>query len=210
MPHFHNVRFPARLAFGARGGPRRSVTVTSLSNGQERRNAAHQFSRRVFDAGTSLKSVQDIYDILNFFEARQGPLYSFRFRDSLDYKSSPFTQDPTALDQIIGVGDGTQTTFQLQKTYGDTAGATSRHITKPLADTVRVAINGSATLEFTLDELTGVVEFNSPPPNGSELTAGFEFDVPVRFDTPQLDISLDAFGAGEIPSISLIEVLGHA
>ena len=210
MPHFHNVRFPARLAFGARGGPRRQVTITSLSNGQEVRNASHLFSRRIFEAGTSLKSVQDVYEILNFFEARQGPLYSFRFRDALDYKSSALALGCTALDQNIGIGDGENASFQLRKHYSDEAGSTVRHITKPITGSVLLAVDGEVVNNFVVDDQTGLVELPSPPANGSVVTAGFEFDVPVRFDTPQIDISLDAFGAGEVPSIPLIEVLDHA
>ena len=210
MPNFHNVRFPARLAFGARGGPRRQVSVTTLSNGQEVRNASHLFSRRVFEAGTSLKSIQDVYDVLNFFEARQGSLYSFRFRDALDYKSSRLGDECTAFDQKIGLGDGLQTVFQLQKIYSDEAGATARYITKPIAETVKIAVDGTIVSDVSVDPLTGIIELADAPSVAHVVTAGFEFDVPVRFDTPQLDISLDAFGAGEIPSIPLIEVLDHA
>ena len=210
MSNFHDVRFPARLAFGARGGPRRQVAITTLSNGQEHRNAAQRFSRRVYDAGTALKSISDVYTLLNFFEARQGPLHAFRFRDPLDYKSSAIRSPITPLDQTIGLGDGERQSFQLVKTYSDAAGQTPRHITKPMSDTVIVAIDGSLISDFTLDHLSGHIEFITPPPMGAVITAGYEFDVPVRFDTPQLDISLDAFGAGEIPSIPLMEVLDHA
>lgn len=210
MTDFHDVRFPARLAFGARGGPRRPVTITALSNGHEYRNAPQRFSRRIYDAGTALKSAADIYTLLNFFEARRGPLHGFRFRDPLDYKSSSIGNSVTPLDQIIGVGDGAQTQFQLIKTYQDAANTVQRTITKPVVNSVFVAVDGVQTAEVTVDALTGLIEFPVPPPDDVPITAGFEFDVPVRFDTPQLDISLDAFGAGEIPSIPLIEVPAHA
>ena len=210
MSDFHDVRFPVRLAFGARGGPRRQVAITTLSNGQEHRNAAQQFSRRVYDAGTALRSVTDVYALLNFFEARQGPLHAFRFKDPLDYKSSAINKPITSLDQLVGQGDGAQTSFQLSKTYSDASGGTARVITKPIESSIIVAVDGQADTDFTVDTQSGILTFETAPPAGASITAGFEFDVPVRFDTPQLDISLDAFGAGEIPSIPLIEVLDHA
>jgi len=207
---FHDIRFPVRLAFGARGGPRRQISIAALSNGTEQRNAAQRFSRRVYDAGTALKSIDDIYSLLNFFEARQGPLYAFRFRDPMDFKSGAINAPITALDQAIGAGDGRRHIFQLSKTYGDAAGQVNRLITKPIEETVLIAIDGVTTTEFSLDSLTGQVNLTAAPDVGAIITAGFEFDIPVRFDAPQLDISLDSFGAGEIPSIPLIEVLDHA
>lgn len=207
---FHDIRFPVRLAFGARGGPRRQVSIMALSNGFEQRNAVQRFSRRVYDAGTALKSIDDIYLLLNFFEARQGPLYAFRFRDPMDFKSGAIGSPVTALDQAIGTGNGHMLQFRLLKTYRDDAGQVTRVITKPVAGSVMIAVDGVNTSDFTVDILTGQVSFSSPPPAGVTITAGYEFDIPVRFDTAQLDISLDSFGAGEIPSIPLMEVLDHA
>ncbi len=207
---FHDIRFPVRLAFGARGGPRRQVTITALSNGTERRNTAQRFSRRVYDAGTALKSIDDIYILLNFFEARQGPLFGFRFRDPVDYQSAAIGTPITALDQGVGVGTGQQREFQLFKTYGDAAGEINRPITKPIGESVVIAVDGDVISEFSVDRLRGRINFETAPPAGAVITAGYEFDIPVRFDTPQLEISFDNFGAGEIPSIPLIEVLDHA
>ena len=147
---------------------------------------------------------------MNFFEARQGQLYAFKFRDPLDYKSSRIHAPITPLDQIIGYGDDVQTRFTLSKTYNDEAGDTFRWITKPISTSVLVAVDGLTTDSFDVDALRGTIDFVVPPPMGAAITAGFEFDVPVRFDMAQLDISLDAFGAGEIQSIPLIEVLDHA
>jgi uncharacterized protein (TIGR02217 family) len=44
------------------------------------------------------------------------------------------------------------------------------------------------------------------PGVGAAVTAGFLFDVPVRFDTDYLEVDLSAFAAGAIPSIPLIEI----
>jgi uncharacterized protein (TIGR02217 family) len=70
---------------------------------------------------------------------------------------------------------------------------------------VRVAVAGvELTTGFSVDATTGLVTFASAPTGA--LTAGFEFDTPVRFDTDQLSINLATFAAGEIPSIPLVEV----
>jgi uncharacterized protein (TIGR02217 family) len=119
-------------------------------------------------------------------------------------------QVPRPTDQLIGAGDGAARTFQLVKRYGAGASAFVRTIAKPVAGTVRVAVQGveSPGAHYSVDVKTGVVTFaaGAVPPAGAAVTAGFEFDVPVRFDTDRLTIDLAAFQAGDIPSIPLIEI----
>lgn len=212
MNDFHNIRFPLSLAFGASGGPMRRTDITQLASGAEHRNTPHAQSRRHYNAGAGVKSIYELHDLITFFEARFGQLYGFRFRDPLDYKSCAPNQDISPTDQIIGTGDGGATVFQLTKTYSDAEGKYERRITKPVLGTVRLGINGTEipASEAALNELTGEVVFNAAPPPVAIITAGFEFDVPVRFDTDQLDVSLEAFGAGQVINIQLIEVLDHA
>lgn len=210
MTSFHDIRFPLPLAFGASGGPQRTTEITTLVNGFEQRNTHLANSRRQYDAGVGIKSLDDLHTLIAFFEARHGELYAFRFRDALDFKSCPPSQDPSATDQIIGMGDGGTRDFQLVKIYADTAGNWQRRITKPLADTLKIAIDGQHTTGFVLDALTGVVRFDTAPAQGTEIRAGFEFDVPVRFATDRLNLALESFGAGESLHIPLIEVLENA
>lgn len=212
MTDFHNVRFPLSPGFGASGGPTRRTDITQLSSGAEHRNTPYAQSRRRYNAGAGIKSVSELYEIIEFFESRFGQLHGFRFRDPLDYKSCKPDEDRSPTDQIIGRGNGETQDFFLLKTYSDAAGEYHRPITKPVLDSVKIAINGSEVLasEFTVNELLGEVTFGAPPEAGAIITAGFEFDVPVRFDTDQLDVSLEAFGAGQAINIPLIEVPGHA
>jgi len=212
MTDFHNIRFPLSLGFGASGGPSRRIDITQLASGAEHRNAAHANSRRRYNAGAGVKSVDELYDLIEFFEARFGQLHSFRFRDPVDYKSSKPDEDISPTNQTIGTGDGETQSFHLIKTYSDTAGEYKRRITKPVLETVKIALNGTEipASEFSVDELKGVVIFTVPPPPEASVTAGFEFDVPVRFDTEHLDVSLEAFGAGQAINIPLIEVLDYA
>ena len=210
LESFHDVRFPVAVSFGATGGPERRNEIVLMSSGREKRNARLFASRRRYDAGTGIRSLGDLYDVVAFFEARRGSLHGFRFRDPFDMKSGRPDMEPTATDQAIGTGDGTTRTFQLQKTYGAGGDGYSRPITKAVVGTVKVAIDDAERAEgadFTVDALTGVVTFVEAPEVGEIVTAGFEFDVPVRFDTEQLSVSLAAFKAGQIPNIPLIEIL---
>lgn len=209
MAAFHEVRFPLRLALGTTGGPVRRTDIINLSNGRENRNQRWRNSRRAYDAGSGVRSVSDLYAVLEFFEARGGQLYGFRFRDPVDFRSCPPLTVPTAMDQRIGTGDGVTARFQLSKTYADVAGGWTRNIAKPVAGSVVVSVNGVAATGFTIDHETGIVTFaaGQVPAAGAAIRAGFEFDVPVRFDIDRIDVSLSAFEAGRIPSIPLVEIL---
>lgn len=205
---FHEVSFPVSLALGTTGGPERRTDIVSLSNGRESRNARWRDSRRRYDAGSGMKSADDLYALVAFFEARQGSLYGFRFKDPLDFSSADYNAATSATDQIIGTGDGSNRLFQLKKTYLDIGGQTERPIEKPVVDSVKIAIAGTEIFapDFSIDHASGEIEFVTAPADGDPVSAGFEFDVPVRFDTPRLDINLSAFQAGHIPSVPLVEI----
>ncbi len=197
---FHEVRFPLRLSLNVTGGPVRRTDIVNLSNGREARNRRWRDSRRAYDAGSGMRSVADLYEVLSFFEARGGGLHGFRFRDPVDGKSCAPDRAVTPFDQVIGEGDGETVTFQLAKTYGDAAGEWRRVIAKPVAGTVRLAVDGVATGLVVIDE-------DYIPQSGALVRVGFEFDVPVRFDADRIDLNIEAFRAGRIPTIPLIEIL---
>ena len=207
---FHEVRFPLRLALGTSGGPRRRTDIVDLSNGRENRNARWRSSRRRYDAGSGVRSLADLYAVLAFFEARAGQLYGFRFRDPVDFRSCAPGAPPAATDQALGTGDGATRTFRLVKTYADAGGASERAIEKPVAGSVLVAVAGVpvAEADVAVDAATGSLTFaeGAVPPQGAAVTAGFEFDVPVRFDVDRIDLDLTAFNAGRIPAIPLVEI----
>lgn len=209
MAAFHEVRFPLRLALGTSGGPVRRTDIVNLSNGRENRNQRWRNSRRAYDAGSGVRSVSDLYAVLEFFEARGGQLYGFRFRDPVDFKSCPPLAVPSAMDQRIGTGDGVTAAFPLQKTYADAGGGWTRAIAKSVDGSVVVSVNGVVTTGFSIDHATGTVTFlaGHVPAAGAAVRAGFEFDVPVRFDIDRIDVSLATFEAGRIPSIPLVEIL---
>ena len=212
MQAFHEVRFPVDVAIRSRGGPERRTDVVVLGSGREERNARWAHARRRYDAGYGVRSLAALTEVVAFFEERRGRLHGFRFRDRTDCQSSAPGVAPQATDQWLGEGDGERTAFALIKTYGAGFAPYQRGIAKPVAGSVVVAIAGAAMAEgrhFDLDAATGLITFRAGaiPPEGAAVTAGFAFDVPVRFDTDRLEIDLASFEAGEIPSIPLIEIV---
>ena len=200
---FHEIRFPSAIAFHSSGGPERKTEIVTLGSGFEERNAVWASSRRRYDAGTGIRTLDDIHAIIAFFEARLGRLHAFRFKDPLDFKSCAPQATPAPTDQPLTASDAT--TFQLAKTYTSGPSSWIRTIAKPVAGTVRIAVDGvEQTAGFTVDTTTGRVTFDSAP--SGPVTAGFEFDVPVRFDTDTLAVNLADFTAGEVPNVPLIEV----
>src|SRR6185295_1425466 len=181
---FHEIRFPTAVAFGSSGGPERKTEIVTLGSGFEERNAVWANSRRRYDAGLGVKTLDDLHAVIAFFEARLGRLHGFRFKDFADWKSCAPSATPAPADQSIGTGNGTATAFALSKTYTSGAGSWTRAIKKPVAGTVRVAKAGVEQMSgFTVDTTAGVVTFAVAPANGAAITAGYQFDVPVRFDT---------------------------
>ncbi|SFB83421.1 DUF2460 domain-containing protein [Tropicimonas isoalkanivorans] len=206
---FHEVRFPAALSFGSVGGPERRTEIVTLSNGFEERNTPWEHSRRRYDAGVGVRSADDLQDLIAFFEARRGRLYGFRWKDWADHKSCLPSQTVRATDQTIGIGDGVTTEFQLCRVYESGGADYSRPIRKPVVGTVRVAVAGvemGKDSAWVVDPATGVVTMVEAPAIGRKVTAGFEFDVPVRFDTDAISVSATSFQAGEIPVVPVVEV----
>lgn len=209
---FHDIRFPTAIALESRGGPTRKTEIVTLGSGREQRNARWMHGRRRYEAGYGVRSLDDLHAIVNFFEERRGRLYGFRWKDRMDFKSCAPAQPVSATDQVLGTGDGARTQFPLIKTYGGAFDPYVRPIAKPVSGTVRVAVAGVirvAGTHFSVAHTTGIITFNPGfiPAAGAAVTAGYEFDVPVRFDTDELDIDLSAFNAGVAPKIPLIEIV---
>lgn len=206
---FHEVRFPDDLSLGSIGGPERRTEIVTLSNGFEERNTPWAHSRRRYDAGAGMRSLDDIATLVAFFEARRGMLHGFRWKDWADYRSSAPSALPGFRDQRIGTGDGVTASFQLSKTYAPGLSSYTRPIVKPVAGTVLAGVGADelvAGVHFEVDATTGIVTFAVPPGPGEEVTAGFEFDVPVRFDTDTIRASVASFQAGEVPDVPVVEV----
>lgn len=174
-----------------------------------------------FDVRYGVRNYDDLRSVQAFFIARLGPATGFRFRDPLDFTTAadasyPSTylegSTPTFSDVVIAVGDGVTTVFQLVKKYSDLVITRVRNIYKPKAGTVLVAVNGVQKTEgadWTVDTTSGLITFAAAPALGEDVTAGYEFDVPVHFDESLDDglfVELTSFGAGDLPSIPIVEV----
>ena len=205
---FHEIRYPTDLSFGSTGGPERRTQVVTLTNGFEERSTPWAHSLRRYDAGAGLRSSDDVERLLAFFEARAGRLHGFRWKDWSDFRSAPPSVATGPEDQAIGTGDGARVAFDFVKTYASGAWSYERPLTKIVAGTVTVAVGGVPAPRdgWTVDHDSGKLTFFVPPQSGAPVTAGFEFDVPVRFDTDSIRTSLAAFGAGEVPDVPVIEV----
>lgn len=206
---FHEVRFPADLSLGSIGGPERRTEIVTLANGFEERNTPWAHSRRRYDAGAGMRSLDDIATLVAFFEARRGMLHGFRWKDWADFKSCAPSAEPGFRDQRIGTGDGEARTFRLSKTYESGGANYSRPVLKPVAGTVLAGVAADelvAGVHFEVDSASGLITFADPPGPGEEVTAGFEFDVPVRFDTDTIRTSVASFQAGEVPDVPVVEI----
>lgn len=208
---FHEVLFPLDIALRSAGGPERRTEIVTFGSGREERNARWAHSRRRFDAGYGVKTFDALQTVVAFFEERRGQLHGFRWRDRLDHSSAQPSSAITPFDQVIGTGDGVRTQFQLTKSYGGAYAVYQRPVVKPVGGSVRVAVSGVEFEDgeaFICDPITGLVTFleGHVPSVGVSVTAGFLFDVPVRFDTEYLEVDLSAFEAGAIPKIPLVEI----
>lgn len=210
---FLDLTFPRNVALGARGGPRRRTDIAALGNGREERNSRWADSRRVFNVGLGIRSADQLAEVVALWQEARGAFHSFRFRDWSDFSSAAPSASPHWGDQLIGTGDGAAAAFQLAKVYGSVS-PYAREITKPVAGSVSLGLDGAEFLAgWSVDPLTGVVTFVAPPAVGVEITAGFLFDVPVRFEDDALDLEMAFFdeaegvGLGGLPPINLVEVI---
>ena len=205
---FHEVRLPARLAFGSTGGVERRTEIVTLGSGFERRSTPWAQGRRRYLIGANLRSLDDMATLTAFFEARRGRLYGFRFRDFADFKSCLPGGTVGPFDQTLGAGDGERTSFDLAKTYGEGEETVTRRVYKPVEGTVRVAVGGAelGPEAFDVETTTGEITVAAPPAADATVTAGYEFDVPVRFDADRIDVTLESFAAGRMAAVPLIEV----
>ena len=198
MSSFAEIRFPPEISYGATAGPEFSTTVITVRSGAEQRNRNWAAARLRFDASTGIKTRAQAEAIIAFFRARGGRAQGFRFKDWSDYR---------AVAQTLGTGDGARETFQLIKRYVSGAEEDIRLITKPVAGSVKVYLNGTPQPSgWSVDTTSGLVTFTSAPANGAVISADFEFDVPVRFDTDRLEFRLETHDLMVWEQIPIIEV----
>ncbi len=195
---FHDIQFPSDITYGSSGGPEYSTDIVVLHSGYEQRNLNWSAARARYNVAHGVKSQAQLAALIAFFRARKGRAYGFRFKDWGDYNVA---------GQSIGTGDGSNKIFQLVKTYTSGGITESRIVAKPVSGTVKIYKSGVLqTSGVVVDTTTGVVTFTAAPANAAAITADFEFDVPVRFDTDKLSASLDSYGSYSWHDVPLVEV----
>jgi len=195
---FVEVQFPPDISYGSTGGPEYATDIVMSQSGHEQRNIHWSQARARYNVAHGVKTKAQLDALVAFFRARKGRAYGFRFKDWTDY---------AGVAQAIGTGDGVTTQFQLKKLYTSGAVDEARVIRKPVSGTVQVYRNAVLqTTGVSVDTATGLVTFTAPPAEGQAITASFEFDVPVRFDTDRLSATLEAYGIHSWLDIPLVEV----
>lgn len=195
---FIETRFPTDIAYGSAGGPEYSTDIIVTQGGYEQRNINWSQARAKYNVAHGVKSQSQLDALIAFFRARKGKADGFRFKDWTDY---------TAQGTLIGTGNGVLTQFQLRKTYASGSVNELRTIAKPVAGTVKIYVNGVLQNSgVSVNTTTGIVTFSTAPEAATTITADFEFDVPVRFDTDRLSASLDTYGSHSINDIPLVEI----
>ncbi|HKY80363.1 MAG TPA: DUF2460 domain-containing protein [Sphingobium sp.] len=206
MQAFDDVAFPLSIGREASLAPAFSTQIVESPSGHERRSSDWADARLSFDAGPGVRSEGDIAGLIAFFRARRGAARGFRFTDPYDDRSCAVGEAPGALDQRLGTGDDVRAEFALQRFYGEGEEAQARRITRPVAGSIRIAKDGVEMTGGWSHEGMGIIAFDVAPEEGALLTAGFRFDVPVRFAEDRLDINRATFAAGEAPSVPLVEI----
>lgn len=212
-PGFHEVQFPAGISQGATGGPRFSTSIMTLSSGYEHRNINWSQRRGEWDVSTGLRTQTQIEQLIDFFHARNGRAYGFRFKDWSDYQAPRYHATPGDLFALplLFTTDGHTTTFQLTKIYSDSGNTYTRVIKKPVAGTLQLYANGLSipSNQWTVDTTTGIVTITQATvyqSSGWVITGSFQFDTPARFDTDDMKVTItttDNYSWGPVPIVEI-------
>jgi uncharacterized protein (TIGR02217 family) len=199
MTAFAEVQFPPEISYGSKGGPMFSTDIITTFSGHEQRNMNWQTARARYDIGSGVKTEEQWQQLISFFRARCGRAIGFRYKDWSDYRG---------INQSLGKGNGERRQFQLVKHYVSGNFLYTRAIAKPVKNNFcKIYIDSVVQAQgVNIDFTSGLVTFDQAPKVDEEVTADFEFDVPVRFDTDHLDLSMDGFSVGSWGNIPLIEV----
>lgn len=197
MTDFHDILFPTDISYGSSGGPGFNTTIKELASGHEQRNINWSEARAEYDAKYGVKTVDQMKALVEFFYARNGRAYGFRYYDHVDHSIT---------NQSVGTGDGANKVFQLIKRYEPQSGYFfDRIVRKPVAGTLTMSVAG-INKPFALDAATGLVTMTTAPALGTDVRiVACEFHVPVRFDIDKLDVSYDEYNNLSVNAIPLIE-----
>jgi uncharacterized protein (TIGR02217 family) len=193
-----NVRLPIDVERGVKGGPMFNTTINVSDGGAVSANQNWSYPLYMGNVGYGIQSKENLHEVLDFFWARRGRLRGFLFRDWADYEM---------VNEPLGTGDGTNRNFQCIRRYADTILPFDRPLKYPIESTMTVykdavPVSGSAWSLLS----TGEVRFTTAPLAGEVITASGEFNIACRFTQDMLEINMDIWNVGSIPSIGIMEV----
>ena len=201
---FHNVRLPEDVERNAVGGRSFRTDVKTLFSGRERRNVEWARARGDWDIGYGIQYLTELETVRDFFYARKGKAYGFRFKDWSDYTIG---DNITDTEQNVGVGDGIIASFDVFKRYTDAGGTYDHPATRLVSGTIRYFESGTEVFSnWSVDINTGVITRSPVLPDTIIVGVIVEYDMPVRFLTDKLDINLKVFNVGSIPAIPVQEL----
>lgn len=224
---FDEIRFPQKVEFGVTGGAEWFTTVVNTQSGFEQRNQNWENSRHRFSAEylvTPNEAQAGFDEVKDFFMARRGMLRGFRFKDHTDFvATAEVCLQYNDLD--AAVGDGVETEFQTARFYDDGVNPYRRVIKKPVIETgaqsdaddpdaqVFLDTGGGPVLQtrnpagdYSFDTTSGKITFNVAPAVDDVITWTGRFDVPMRFDMDDMNVTLESFLNFEWPTIQFIEI----
>lgn len=198
--NFIERRFPVDISYGSSGGPEYYTEVLSTTNGNEIRSSKIYNPRMKFNITNGLKNKHQMEKIMHFFRCCKGRKMAFRYKDWCDFYGK---------NEQVKIID--RNTLQLIKTYNlDYDVVEERIITKPVENTVIIRINDKPIedTQMKINYNTGrIILLNHLiDQKDIKITADFEFDVPVRFDTDYLPVIMENYTFYSLPNIELVEV----
>jgi uncharacterized protein (TIGR02217 family) len=197
---FHDILFPEDISYGSSGGPGFNTTVIELTSGHEQRNINWSEVKATYDVSHGVKTRPQMQELLDFFYARWGKAYGFRFKDWMDFQ---------LVEEVIAIGDGATKIFQVIKVYEPNGFPYSRPIRKLNPGTITVHVNSTLQTQpgqVSVDNSTGLITFVAAPAAGTNIIVDGEFHVPVRFDTDDIKITHDDWELMSWPNIPLVEL----
>ena len=202
-----DVRLPEKWSKGSTGGFGFSTEVVKTDDGGVETNENWAVPLRRYEIAHNVKTPDDIGLLRAFHGARRGASRPFLFKDWIDYTSKPDGVSGAGMtDQPLGIGDGSTVAFQLVKRYADSVSPLDVPTLWPVSGSVLIAKDGiAAPTGWTVNRGTGIITFSAAPSLGVVLTAGFQFDVPVRFEDDLLRISWDTINSRSAGSVPLEE-----
>lgn len=204
--------------------PRWSTSIVQVDSGREQANQrwAHPLYR--FELPEAVRTHAIYEAVRDHWLVMRGPLFTFPFRDPLDFASCPLVFPNTVptvtdMDQVLGTGDGVSMSFFLKKDYVIGLQKYTREIYHPIVNTVVLSVNGVTAsayenpaapgtyMTFSVDRLTGEITTSFPPQPGHVVRAGFLFDVEVRFESDDaFDGVLRTLNVSGFADLTLVEV----